>query len=149
MSFALELANPRAGWLDVTVALGPRIAFSASHVLNDPLRELAELALFIASRDRGRCAVRFWLEPEGHELAADRDDTLRLTWRSADRARPDLVEPRLVHARVVDAPRAIASEILRALRDVQPHLPVDGNSGIWSHPFPVAQVARLADALRR
>lgn len=149
MSFAIELTNPRAGWLDVEVSFEGHspFAFCASHVLNDPIRELAVLGLFLLTGQRGRFAVRFWLEPEGYELAAtEHDDTYSLQWSYAEEASPDLRDP----TRLLDrpfSPRAIASELLRALRAAEPLLPAKRTSSVWQHPFPADAVARLADAL--
>jgi hypothetical protein len=148
MRFVLELTNPRAGWIDVAVAIGDdSFGFAASAVLADPIRELAELGLFIATGESGRAAVRFWLEPAGYELAVTRDDAYKLAWSYAHEARPQLLRPQLVHERVIDAPRAVASEILRCLRDVQPLLPLDGDQRVWRHPFPMEAVTRLAGLL--
>jgi hypothetical protein len=48
-----------------------------------------------------------------------------------------------VHECSIDAPRAIASEILRCLRDVQPLL----DDRAWRHPFPMEAATRLAGLL--
>jgi hypothetical protein len=130
--FQLELANPRHGWLDVVVVLGERRnELVASSVLNDPVRELAELALFVMRGEHGDIAVRFWREPEWYELRATRG---ALTWRD--------------YALAVPSPRVVASEILRALRELEPQISVDGDSERWAHPFPAAQVDALAALLR-
>ena len=144
MRFLLELTNPRAGWIDVAIAIGDdSFGFAASAVLNDPIRELAELGLVLASGESGRVAVRFWLEPAGYELAVTRADACTLAWTYAHDAMPRLVRPQLVQECAIDAPRAIASEILRCLRAVQPLL--DG--GAWPHPFPIEAATRLAGLL--
>ena len=148
MRFLLELTNPRAGWVDVALALGDdAFGFAASAVLNDPVRELAELGLFVARGERGRAAVTFWLEPAGYELAVIRDDACRLEWHYAHEARPRLVRPQLVHACPIEAPRAIASELLRCLRELQPLVPLDGDTSVWPHPYPMATATRLAGLL--
>ena len=117
MRFSLELTNPRAGWIDVAIAIGDdSFGFAASDVLNDPA---------------------------GYELAVTRDDACTLAWTYAHDAMPRLVRPQLVHACAIDAPRAIASEILRCLRVLHPLL--DG--GGWPHPFPIEAATRLAGLL--
>lgn len=132
MLFQLDLVHPRAGWLDVTLARGDRRdQFAASAVLNDPVAELVELALFITRGERGEIAARFWLEPDWYELRATRG---ALAWRG--------------YAVAFEAARVIASEILRALRALQPQVSVDGDHERWPHPFPGQKVGEL-DALLR
>lgn len=148
MRFRLDLTNPRAGWVDVALAIGDdSFGFAASDVLNDPIRELADLALFLATGEHGRIAATFWLEPAGYELAITHDDQVRLAWSYGHDARPQLRRPQLVHEHGLDAPRAIASEILRSLRELQLLVPVDGDKGIWRHPYPMAAATRLAGIL--
>ena len=148
MRFLLELTNPRAGWIDVAVAIGDdSFGFAASDVLNDPIRELADLGMFVATGELGRLAATFWLEPAGYELAVTRDDLFRLAWSYARDARPRLRRPQILHEHAIAAPLTIASEILRCLREVQPLVPLDGDKSIWRHPYPMATATRLAGVL--
>jgi hypothetical protein len=139
--FSIDLTDPRNGWIEVAVAIGEdSYGFSASDVLNDPIRELADLGLFLASSDHARVAVRFWLEPAGYELAVTRD---RLTWSYAHNAGPNLVKPQVRQDLEIETPHAIAREILRCLRDVHPLLDTKN----WRHPFPMETATRLAGVL--
>jgi hypothetical protein len=130
--FQLDLGNPRSGWLDVTIVHRDRSdQFAASSVLNDPVAELVELALFIVRGERGEIAVRFWLEPEWYELRATRG---ALAWRG--------------YAVAFEAARVVASEILRALRELQPQVTAGGDHERWPHAFPTQKVDELAALLR-
>lgn len=114
------------------LALGDRRdTFSASAVLNDPVRDLAELALFVLRGEHGDITARFWLEPAWYELRATPG---ALVWRG--------------YALAFSSARVVASEIVRALRELQPQISAGGDRERWYHAFPAEQLA-AAEALLR
>jgi len=148
VSFAIDFMQPRHGWLEVAVAFPTqRYTFAASHVLNDPIRELADLALLLAGGDHGKCIATFWLEPAGYELAAVLYDKPQLVWTHWTQTFPRTQQPTLLEEFAIDAPRAVASELLRALTDLRSLVPADGDPDMWKHPYPAEQVDRLAALL--
>jgi len=97
MAFAIDIRNPRHGWIDVAFHLNERdFRFKASNVSNDPVRDLAELALFIVRGAPWRSHVTFWLEPEGYELRASRDPAVRLVVSSSRHAYRTLFDPEVL-----------------------------------------------------
>lgn len=65
----LALGAPVHGWVPINMRLGDfELACSASLVLNDPLEELADFALFVRDGCSGVRRVCFWTEPEGYAL---------------------------------------------------------------------------------
>jgi hypothetical protein len=142
VTFAIDIGTPHHGWIDIDVTIDvERFAFSASHVLNDPIRELADLARFVASNERGRVRVLFWLEPQGYELAVTRDDELRIALHRSEMASPDLDDPVvLVLERPLEA-IPFVREIVRCLRAVQPSFPVAHEH--WMEPFPTVLLDEL------
>jgi hypothetical protein len=55
-----------AGWLPVSITIGDFDAhFDASNVLNDPIEELLDMAIFAMSGRSGTRRVDLWMEPEG------------------------------------------------------------------------------------
>lgn len=149
MSFAINIANPRRGWIDVALSLGDeRLEFAASDVANDPVRQLAELALSIVRGEQSKARAVFWLEPSGYELCASRDPELKLTLSHSGDAFSSLFDPVVVLRQPVDA-RTTAVEILRSLRTAKglfaAAAAVDPRP--WAHPFPDALVTQLEAAL--
>lgn len=148
MAFAINIGNPRAGWIDVDFRLDDQeLRFSASSVLNDPVRELAELGLFIAHGHPWRARVLFWLEPEGYEVCASREPelVLRVSYSEAPCTRRR--DPTVVLERTID-PMATAMEILRCLRAAQPMFAAANAADARSwHTFPYEQVLELEQAL--
>lgn len=145
MSFAIRINEARHGWLYMELWLGEqKLEWMASDVLNDPVRELAELALFIASGDAGARSVNFWLEPQGYELCATYNLELKLKLLFSDEAYPSLWRPKLVTVEIIDRGTA-AREILRCLRAAQPlfRTTPSPNGRVWNQPFPDAAMARL------
>lgn len=142
--FSIRISNARANWVDVSVSIGDeRRQFMASSVLNDPLRELADLGVFIAAREPGTLGVRFWLEPAGIELRAFWKPELVLALYEADEAYPDLDRSRrIVVEQAVDS-YAAAREILRCLLDTE-HVV---SPRTWHHEFPAERASVLADAI--
>jgi hypothetical protein len=67
VSFEILFGVPDAGWLPVQMRLGESVTeFSASNVLNDPIRDLVIACDGIAE---GRaCEVKWWLEPSAYIL---------------------------------------------------------------------------------
>ncbi len=142
MNFSINIRNPRSGWLDLDLQVGEwQLKHSVSAVANDPVRELAELALFIVRNDSGRARVVFWLEPAGYELAAVRDHELELLVRYSKHAFANLFDPELVLEHQIDPTQCVA-EILRCLRAAQPVFAVSDRAA-WSHPFPTAVLDEL------
>ena len=118
--FRIDIRNPRHGWIDVDFVLGDRrFELTASHVLNDPVTELAELALFVARSDPGQADVTFWLEPAGYGLRASRGPDLKLAVLYAEYAGRRLWDPSVVSEHPVGV-SSTASEIVRCLRAAQP-----------------------------
>jgi hypothetical protein len=149
VTFAIKICNPRVGWIDVVLRLGERsFQLAVSDVANDPVRELAELALFIARGEPGRARAMFWLEPAGYELSAIRDPDLILALSYSEDAYTTLFDPTLVLAQRVE-PSGSATELLDCLRTAQPIFAAAlvANPRSWSHPFPESLVSQLAAAL--
>ena len=149
MSFAINIENPRRGWIDVALSLGEeRFEFAASDVANDPVRQLAELALSIVRGEPSKVRAVFWLEPSGYELCAGRDPDLKLTVSYSEHAFANLFDPAVVLRETVDA-FATAAEILRSLRTAKSLFgaaaAVDPRP--WAHPFPDTLVTQLEAAL--
>jgi hypothetical protein len=149
VTFTISIRNPRAGWIDVDLRLGEQsFQLAVSHVANDPVRELAELALFIARGEPGRARVTFWLEPAGYELSASRDRDLKLALSHSNDAFRTLFDPALVLEQRVE-PSASAAEILNCLRAARSIFAaaVVADRDSWSHPFPESLVSQLETAL--
>ena len=146
MSFSIHVRGALHGWLTIEVTLGAELcSFDASDVYNNPLQELAELALFFASGARGARGVEFHIEPNHFELRAVYDEDLELQLvHVEDVARGVHQATRVAAER--PAPIAAAREILRCLRAAQPlvsALSFD-RARVWDEPFPELAVARLA-----
>jgi hypothetical protein len=141
--FSISISNARVNWIDVDVSVGDvRRQFMASAVLNDPLRELADLGVFVATREAGTLGVRFWLEPAGLELRAYRRPELVLALYEADDASPALLRPRLVVEEEIDAAaaaRAILGCLLRVEQILSPQT--------WQYAFPAERTSVLAHAI--
>ena len=138
MSFYIHIHEAVHGWLAIELTVGSRrLELMASDVYNDPLRELAELALFLANGQTGVRGVELHFEPDYYELRANKDDELRLQLV--------YVEDRHVAPEEAITGTASAREILHCLRSAQPLLtaspPEDGR--VWDEPFPELAVARL------
>ena len=141
--FSISISNARANWIDINLNVGDELRqFMASSVLNDPLRELADLGVFIATREPGTLGVRFWLEPGGLELRAVWQPELVLVLYEADEAYPALDRPRVVVEEVVE-PNAAARELLRSLLRAEHVL----SPQTWGHEFPAERASVLADAI--
>jgi len=149
MSFAINIENPRRGWIDVALSLGEeRFEFAASDVANDPVRQLAELALSIVRGEPSKVRAVFWLEPSGYELCASRDPDLKLTVSYSEHAFANLFDPAVLLRETVDA-FATAVEILRSLRTAKSLFAVAAavDPRPWAHPFPDTLVTQLEAAL--
>lgn len=142
--FSIKITKAHANWIHIELEIGgARQVLMASSVLNDPLRELADLGVFIATREPGNLGARFWLEPNGLELRASwRQADLVLALYEADEAYPELRQPRLALEGVVDANEA-ARELLRCLNAARSLLTREQ----WRHDFPAERVSVLADAI--
>ena len=144
MTFAIDIGGAGAGWVGIDLTLGEQtFEMWVSDVANDPLRELADLALFVARGDLGEARATFWLEPEGYELRAVRDSALVLAVRHSRRAFATLQDPRLVLEREVEW-RPVASELARALRAMLAVPPPR-----WRYELPAEQIVALEAMLRR
>ncbi len=65
----LVLGPPHHGWVKVSLRLGDfQLICGASTVLNDPLTELLDLALFARDGHSGFRRACLWLEPEGYAV---------------------------------------------------------------------------------
>jgi hypothetical protein len=149
MSFAINITNPRRGWIDVEIRLGEqRFEFAASDVANDPVRQLAELALSLVRCEPPNARAVFWLEPSGYELSAIRDPELELMLSYSEDAFANLFDPSVVLQQPVDA-SATAGEILRCLGTAKSLVAAAGavDERPWAHPFPDALVGQLEAAL--
>jgi hypothetical protein len=149
MSLSISIRNPRHGWIDVDLHLGEqRFELPVSHVANDPVRELAELALFIARGEPGCARVTFWIEPAGYELCARRDAVLNLALSYSEHAFTTLFDPTPVLEQQVE-PSACAVAILNCLRAAQPMFAaaVAADRSAWCHPFPEALLSQLEGAV--
>lgn len=133
MPLSLTIHGARHGWLELELVLAEqRVSFAASDVLNDPVRELADLALFIARRGVGSARASFWLEPAGYELRAVRDWKLDLALVSAREAYPNITHGELVAEESVDA-IVTARHIASQLRLAQQLL---AGRTAWKYGFP-------------
>ncbi len=143
LSFTIQIRDPNAGWLHARIVLGKQeFDLMFSEVANDPLRELAELGLFLVSNERFACGATFWLEPEGYELRASRDEELLLAMHYSDSAFANLFPPaKTLVSLAIDGP-CVASEIVRALRVVEEQLAASERPG-WCHPFPIRLIEQL------
>lgn len=149
MAFSISIRNPRHGWIDVELRLGEqRFELPVSDVANDPVRELAELALFIARAELGSARVTFWIEPAGYELCAMRGAVLNLVLSYSEYAFRTLDDPSPVLEQQVD-PSECAAAILNCLRAAQPVFAaaVVADRTAWGHPFPEALLLQLDAAL--
>jgi hypothetical protein len=149
MTFSINIHEARHGWLYMELRLqAQQFELMASDVLNDPVQELAELALFITSAEAGTRVVNFWLEPQGYELCATANRELELKMSYSDEAYPGLRKPSLVAVAVVDR-TAVAREILRCLRAAQPLFTAAASADprTWNQPFPETTVAKLETTL--
>lgn len=150
MSFAINIENPRSGWIDIELCVGERrFEFAASDVANDPVRELAELALSVVRGEPLRARAVFWLEPSGYELSALRDPQLELTVSYSEHAFASLFDPEVMLRHRVDATET-GAEILRCLRAAKGLLAkaatVDARP--WAHAFPDDRLAELEAAVQ-
>ena len=148
MTFFIQIIDVRHGWLDVELELASQEhRFAASHVLNDPVRELAELGLTLANRQGGDRIVEFWLEPDYLELRAIQGRELALELIAIDKSPVHGSDrEQMLASEVVDQVVA-AREILRCLRIARPHFPVEPSGGHWREPFPETIVSELGKAL--
>lgn len=148
VSFTIDFTQPRHGWIEVAVAFpAQRYTFAASHVLNDPIRELADLALLLASGEPGQCIATFWLEPAGYELSAVLYDKPCLVWTHWTQTFPRTQQPTVLDELAIDSRRAIASELMRSLTALRSLVPAEGDPAMWKHAFPAPQLERLAGLL--
>jgi hypothetical protein len=148
VTLSIDVRNPRSGWIDVDLRLDERrFEMAVSDVANDPIRELAELALFIAKREPHGARATFWLEPAGYELSASRDPEPTLYLSYAERAFATLFPPTTLVLECPIDPDVSASEILRCLRVARPMFVAARATDprAWRHPFPEAHVTSLAD----
>lgn len=65
----IEFGSWSRGWLSVSMSIGGFDAdFPASEVLNDPIEELLDMAIFAVTGRSGLRRVCFWLEPKGYTV---------------------------------------------------------------------------------
>lgn len=150
-TFAIHLLRPRSGWVDVDLTLGAhRVHFAASHVLNDPVEELAGFGLLLMQpQDVARRSVTFWLEPAGYELLASDEAPTELRLRYAKYAYPRLGDAIDV-ARIRLDRRACGAEIARCLRSASAEFVQarSENRHAWNQPFPEKLLSLLESTLR-
>lgn len=149
MLFSISIRNPRQGWIDVDLRLDEqRFELPVSDIANDPVRELAELALLVARGEPGSARVTFWIEPAGYELCAKRDAVLNLVLSYSEHAFRTLFDPSPVLEQQVD-PSECADAILNCLRAAQPMFAaaVAADRTAWCHPFPESLLLQLEAAL--
>jgi hypothetical protein len=144
VAFFIQILDVRHGWLDVELHLASeQRRFGASHVLNDPVRELAELALALVNGEAGDLGVEFWLEPNWLELHANASRDVALELIEID----DMAERSEVLASEVVDPTATAREILRCLQIARQWFPPAPDAGRWNAPFPDSLLSKLEKAL--
>jgi hypothetical protein len=139
--FLLTIDAPGVGWLPLHLTIGDdTIDVAASNVLNDPLAELADVAVAMGHRDALEARVGLWLEPEWLHLRFDAD------------AGADIVEVSLHDRggrRRVAGTRAgrevVRAELLHALWRLASGAPRDGRLEGWPS-FPWAQLRKASGA---
>lgn len=155
MDFSLDIRDPRNGWVEVRLSfLGQDFELAASDVANDPISELAQVAIFLLSEESAPRRATFWLEPEGYDLSAWRaDGKTWLALRHSEDAFTTLFEPveTLLEAPVGSI--VVARELLRSLKDARADL-VAAHEHIreksfrgWRYPFPDDLVNQISEAL--
>lgn len=134
----LQIGRPHFGWLPLAITIGDEtFKDEASGVLNDPLTEIADVAVAMG-RDAGLSErVSIWLEPEWLDLqfnAAAGAETVEIALHDRGGRR---------RAATTTVPRALArDELLHALWHLAADLPGDSRIDGWAaFPWPQLRAA--------
>lgn len=136
--FMLQIGRPRFGWLPLSITIGDvTVEDEASGVLNDPLAEIADVAVAMGRNDGLSERVSIWLEPEWLDLqfeATAGAETVEIALHDRGGRR------RVAGTRV---PRALArDELLHGLWHLAAEMPRDGRTDGWTaFPWPQLRAA--------